>query len=242
MSYDLDRTAIGRKAHDIRHHLPKNQYFGWSGWLNYSAWLTFCSLSVGRILDSFNGLGFCSRETSHEIGKPRQFKRSGFLSFFVTFTTILLFVSYFGLRSTREFELQRASTLQRFSNIKPYRPCLIQLYGNSKLRNGTSVSAAGARLSMLLSGRYASAQKADYHLYDCMGRGMCGKAGSIFDSCYKQQCTHVLYIDADVFLHESQVDLIGHTKDTYPEATVMTGIDYYRTMMNPKWHNGEIRQ
>lgn len=122
-----------------------------------------------------------------------------------------------------------------------YRPCIIQLWGDEILRKWEAISAAGGRLSVTMARDFARKQNMAYHLYDCMGLGTCGKAPAIRDACYVQQCTHVLYIDADVLLHDTDTDVVRHLTEVYPDAVFMMGIDYYRTMKTARWHNGKDR-
>jgi len=88
---------------------------------------------------------------------------------------------------------------------------------------------------------FAHKQDMAYYLYDCLGSGSCGKAPAIRDACYSHQCTHVLYIDEDVLLHDTNTDVVRHMAQSYPDAVMMMGIDYYGTMKDQTWHDGKQR-
>lgn len=130
------------------------------------------------------------------------------------------------------------SALALDSSGGDYRPCILQIYGDGKLRRDTKVPSAAARLSVGMALEFSRRQRMTYHLYDCDGFGHCSKAPSIKDACYAQQCSHVLYIDADLLMHNPRVDVVGHMIKSYPEAVLITGVDYYGTMANPSWHDG----
>jgi len=120
---------------------------------------------------------------------------------------VLLFVFLLNILCMKWMSaMNAASIISEYAKLDSdddqFRPCVMQLYGDRDLRKGTSVRAAGARLSLTMANEYARKQDMSYYLYDCMGLGTCGKAPAIRDACYKQQCTHVLYVDADVLLHD----------------------------------------
>ncbi len=127
-----------------------------------------------------------------------------------------------------------------FSNHR-YQPCLVQLTGDDHLHNGTSLSAAAARLSVKLAKQYAEQYEMQYHLYNCGGLGACTKAPSVANACFKQSCTHVLYLDTDVFMHETRINVLEQMTKSYPDAVLMSGVDYYNTMKTLSWHDGSGR-
>ncbi len=129
---------------------------------------------------------------------------------------------------------------QGFSS-RQYRPCLVQLFGSAELYKGTSLPAASARLSVQLARRLAKKHGMEHHLYDCGGFGYCSKPPAVADACFSQRCSHVLYLDADVFMHDDRLEVVDHLRKSYPDAVLLSGIDYYRTMMSERWHNGSAR-
>lgn len=162
-------------------------------------------------------------------------------------TTILIFIActsvlfnYIALRLSNNTKHHHG----RYANpesIQINNPCLVQVYGSNELRNGTTVFDASARLSLSLSKHYSDIHNYNFHIYDCMKAGLSGKPPSIWDACYQQQCSHVFFVDVDVFIHDPRVDVIKFMMNLYPESVMMTGIDYYHTMKNPMQHFGVTR-
>jgi len=121
------------------------------------------------------------------------------------------------------------------------RYCLMQMYGEHALRHGVRIPDAGARLSLTLANDMSMKQGYKHLVYGCPTRAFCSKPHSLANACFKQNCSYIFYIDSDVFVHDPLVNVIKDVSDAFPEAVVTMGIDYRRTMLNPKWKDGSDR-
>ena len=117
------------------------------------------------------------------------------------------------------------------------RRCVVQLYSRDALTRETNVAAHAARLSLSLAQNFSRRHGYRHLAYDCATRVHCMKPPSLADACWVHGCSELLYLDSDVFVTNPEIDPVEDILANFPRTVVALGLDYYRTIRNPAWHD-----
>ena len=119
--------------------------------------------------------------------------------------------------------------------------CLVQLYSKHSLQHGGSIRDAAARLALQLSHQLAKRHGYKQRVYSCDNNAYCSKPPTLGHACFVDNCSYIFYVDSDVLIHDTSIDIIADVRSNYPDAAVTLGLDYRSTMLNPKWKDGQDR-
>ena len=142
--------------------------------------------------------------------------------------------------SDREEEATETQWLDglRGHAVAKKKKCLVQIQGVEDLKTGTRIADVGARLSVFLAREFAKVRGYDYHIYDCTEH--CAKPKVFADAAFRLRCTHIFYIDSDVFIHSPhRADPVVDLEQHFADFILASGLDYRGTNRNPNWHNGK---